>query len=72
MVLGTKYFLSLPHNGNTLLVSGPSPYWYVDIDKFHAGYMEDFDILNIQWADKTGMMVPSAASTNRSGSLSMP
>lgn len=60
MVLGTKYFLSQPHDGNTLLVSGPSPYWYVDINKFHAGYkLEDFDILNIQWTDKTGVFVPT-------------
>ncbi len=60
MVLGTKYFLGLPHDGNTLLVSGPSPYWYVDINKFHAGYkLEDFDILNIQWTDKTGVFVPT-------------
>ncbi len=59
MVLGTRYFLSLPHDGNTLLVSGPAPYWYVDINKFHAGFtLKDFDILNIQWADKTGVMVP--------------
>ncbi len=61
MVIGTKYFLSLPHDGNTLLVSGPSPYWYVDINKFNAGYkLEEFDILNIQWADKTGIFVPAA------------
>ena len=59
MLLGTKYFLSQPHNGNTLLVSGPSPYWYFDINKFHAGFgLEDFDILNVQWADKTGIFVP--------------
>jgi len=61
MVLGTKYFLSQPHDGNTLLVSGPSPYWYTDINKFHAGYdLKDFDILNVQWADKTGVFVPKA------------
>ena len=59
MVLGTRYFLSQPHDGNTLLVSGPAPYWYVDINKFHAGFtLKDFEILNIQWADKTGVMVP--------------
>ena len=59
MVLGTTYFLSQPHDGNTLLVSGPSPYWYVDINKFHAGFkLKDFDILNVQWADKTGVFVP--------------
>jgi putative tricarboxylic transport membrane protein len=59
MVLGTKYFLSLPHDGNTLLVTGPSPYWYFDINKFHAGYgLKDFDILNVQWTDKTGIFVP--------------
>lgn len=60
MVLGTKYFLNQPHDGNTLLVSGPSPYWYVDINKFHAGYkLEDFDILNIQWTDKSGVFIPT-------------
>jgi putative tricarboxylic transport membrane protein len=60
MVLGTEYFLSLPHDGNTLLVSGPSPYWYVDINKFHAGYrLKDFDILNVQWTDRTGIFVPA-------------
>ncbi len=59
MLLGTKYFLSLPHDGNTLLVSGPSPYWYFDINKFHAGYdLKDFDVLNVQWTDKTGVFVP--------------
>ena len=59
MVLGTAYFLSQPHDGNTLLVSGPSPYWYTDINKFHAGFeLKDFDILNVQWADKTGVFVP--------------
>ncbi|HEX4408806.1 MAG TPA: tripartite tricarboxylate transporter substrate binding protein [Xanthobacteraceae bacterium] len=59
MVLGTKYFLSQPHDGNTLLVSGPAPYWYADINKFHAGFdLKDFDIMNIQWADKTGVFVP--------------
>jgi putative tricarboxylic transport membrane protein len=59
MVLGTKYFLGQPHDGNTLLVSGPAPYWYADINKFHAGFdLKDFDILNIQWADKTGVFVP--------------
>jgi putative tricarboxylic transport membrane protein len=59
MVLGTKYFLSMPHDGNTLLVSGPSPYWYFDINKFHAGFdLKDFDILNVQWTDKTGIFVP--------------
>ena len=63
MVIGTKYFLGQPHDGNTLLVSGPSPYWYVDINKFHAGYkLEDFDIFNIQWTDKTGIFVPSGSS----------
>ena len=59
MVIGTRYFLSQPHDGNTLLVSGPAPYWYADINKFHAGYdLKDFDILNIQWTDKTGIFVP--------------
>lgn len=59
MVLGTRYFLSQPHDGNTLLIAGPSPYWYFDINKFHAGYdLTDFDILNVQWADKTGIFVP--------------
>lgn len=59
MVLGTRYFLSLPHDGNTLLVTGPSPYWYFDINKFHAGFeLKDFDILNVQWSDKTGIFVP--------------
>ncbi len=59
MLLGTKYFLDLPHNGNTLLVSGPSPYWYVDMNKFHAGFqLKDFDILNVQWTDRTGIFVP--------------
>ena len=59
MVLGTSYFLSQPHDGNTLLVAGPSPYWYFDIHKFHAGYdLKDFDILNVQWTDKTGIFVP--------------
>lgn len=59
MVLGTRYFLSQPRDGNTLLVSGPSPYWYFDINKFHAGYdLKDFDILNVQWTDKTGVFVP--------------
>jgi putative tricarboxylic transport membrane protein len=59
MLLGTQYFLSLPHDGNTLLVSGPSPYWYFDINKFHAVFgLKDFDILNVQWADKTGIFVP--------------
>ena len=59
MLLGTRYFLSLPHDGNTLLVSGPSPYWYFDINKFHAGYdLKDFTILNVQWTDKTGVFVP--------------
>lgn len=59
MVLGTKYFLGMPHDGNTLLVSGPSPYWYFDINKFHAGFdLKDFDILNVQWTDKTGVFVP--------------
>lgn len=59
MVLGTRYFLSQPHDGNTLLVSGPSPYWYFDINKFHAGYdLKDFAILNVQWTDKTGIFVP--------------
>ena len=59
MVIGTRYFLSQPHDGNTLLVSGPAPYWYVDINKFHAGYdLKDFDILNVQWTDKTGVFVP--------------
>ena len=63
MVIGTKYFLGQPHDGNTLLVSGPSPYWYVDINKFHAGYkLEDFDIFNIQWTDKTAIFVPSGSS----------
>ena len=62
MVIGTKYFLNQPHDGNTLLVSGPSPYWYVDINKFHAGYkLEDFDILNIQWADKSAVFVPAGS-----------
>ena len=59
MVIGTRYFLSQPHDGNTLLVSGPAPYWYADINKFHAGYdLKDFDILNVQWTDKTGVFVP--------------
>lgn len=59
MVIGTRYFLSQPHDGNTLLVTGPAPYWYADINKFHAGYdLKDFDILNIQWTDKTGVFVP--------------
>jgi putative tricarboxylic transport membrane protein len=62
MVIGTKYFLNQPPDGNTLLVSGPSPYWYVDINKFHAGYkLEDFDIFNLQWTDKTGIFVPSGS-----------
>ena len=61
MLLGTRYFLSLPHDGNTLLVSGPSPYWYFDINKFHAGYdLKDFTILNVQWTDKTGVFVPKS------------
>jgi putative tricarboxylic transport membrane protein len=61
MVIGTNYFLSQPHNGNTLLVCGPSPYWYVDINKFHVGYkLEDFAILNIQWTDKSAVFVPVA------------
>jgi tripartite-type tricarboxylate transporter receptor subunit TctC len=59
MVIGTKYFLGLPHDGSTLLVTGPAPYWYADINKFHAGYdLKDFEILNIQWTDKTGVFVP--------------
>jgi len=59
MVIGVRYFLSQPHDGNTLLVSGPAPYWYADINKFHAGYdLKDFDILNVQWTDKTGVFVP--------------
>jgi tripartite-type tricarboxylate transporter receptor subunit TctC len=59
MVIGTNYFLSQPHDGNTLLVSGPSPYWYVDINKFHVRYkLADFDIFNVQWTDKTGVFVP--------------
>lgn len=59
MVIGTRYFLSQPHDGNTLLISGPAPYWYADINKFHAGYdLKDFDILNVQWTDKTGVFVP--------------
>jgi putative tricarboxylic transport membrane protein len=59
MLLGTQYFLTQEHNGNTLLVTGPSPYWYFDINKFHAGYgLKDFDILNVQWTDKTGIFVP--------------
>ncbi len=61
MVIGTRYFLSQPHDGNTLLVSGPAPYWYADINKFHAGYdLKDFDILNVQWTDKTGVFIPKA------------
>jgi len=61
MVIGTRYFLSQPHDGNTLLVSGPAPYWYADINKFHAGYdLKDFDILNVQWTDKTGVFVPKS------------
>lgn len=59
MLLGAKYFLAQPHDGNTLLVAGPAPYWYFDIKKFHAGFdLADFDILNIQWTDKTGIFVP--------------
>ena len=59
MLLGTEYFLSQPHNGNTLLVSGPSPYWYFDINKFHANFrLKDFDILNVQWTDKSAVFVP--------------
>ena len=52
-------FLGQPHDGNTLLVTGPAPYWYADINKFHAGYdLKDFEILNVQWTDKTGVFVP--------------
>jgi putative tricarboxylic transport membrane protein len=59
MVIGTRYFLGQPHDGNTLLVTGPAPYWYADINKFHAGYdLKDFDIINVQWTDKTGVFVP--------------
>lgn len=59
MLLGTEYFLSQPHNGNTLLISGPSPYWYFDINKFHANFrLKDFDILNVQWTDKSAVFVP--------------
>ncbi len=59
MLLGTRYFLSQSHDGSTLLVSGPSPYWYFDINKFHAGYdLKDFTVLNVQWTDKTGVFVP--------------
>ncbi|MDE2334040.1 MAG: hypothetical protein KGK10_05825 [Rhodospirillales bacterium] len=59
MLLGTEYFLSRPHDGNTLLISGPSPYWYFDINKFHAGFrLKDFDILNVQWTDRSAVFVP--------------
>jgi tripartite-type tricarboxylate transporter receptor subunit TctC len=59
MVIGTNYFLSQPHDGNTLLVAGPSPFWYVDINKFHAKYkLEDFRILNTQWTDKSAVFIP--------------
>ncbi len=59
MLLGTEYFLSQEHNGNTLLVSGPSPYWYFDMNKFHAGFhLSDFDVLNVQWTDKSAVFVP--------------
>jgi putative tricarboxylic transport membrane protein len=61
MLLGTEYFLNQEHNGNTLLISGPSPYWYFDMNKFHASFhLSDFDVINVQWTDKSAVFVPKA------------
>ena len=62
MLLGSAYALSQPHDGNTLLCAGPAPYWYADINRFHAPFkLSDFDILNIEWADRSGIFVPASS-----------
>jgi tripartite-type tricarboxylate transporter receptor subunit TctC len=59
MVVGTSYALSQPHDGYTLLVAGPAPFWYADINHFNAPFkLSDFDILNVQWTDRSAVMVP--------------
>jgi tripartite-type tricarboxylate transporter receptor subunit TctC len=65
MVVGTAYALSQPHDGNTLLVAGPAPFWYADIYHFNAPFkLTDFDILNIQWTDRSAVMVPRESRFN--------
>ncbi len=58
-LIGSAYALSQPHDGNTILVVGSVPYWYADINEFHAPFkLDDFDVLNIQSEDRSSVMVP--------------
>jgi len=58
-LIGSAYALSQPHDGNTILVVGSVPYWYADINEFHAPFkLDDFEVLNIQSEDRSSLMVP--------------